>query len=462
MTDLDLTPTVFIVMPYGKKRDPHGARLIDFDDVWQRVFVPAARRADLKPLRADEEHLGGFIHLAMFEQLLLAEIVLADLTLASPNVMYELGIRHATRPKATISVFADRGSIPFDLSPIRAIPYHLDRDGVLVESTVEPLVAELAARMRTALSESAADSPLFQLIHEYPGVTLPHDATESFQRRVQSLVQLSEAIRSAPREGGRDEALERLRTISTELLEMPSMPTDLLIDLMLAYRDLEAPDDTITLIAQLPNEVRRHPTIRQQLAFAHNRRAASNDDVVAIEILEGLLREFRKDDPETLGLLGRVYKDRHERLREREPGQAQEALRDAIDAYTRGFEADIRDYYPGVNAMTLLIVEGSKKSYKKARKLSPVVAFAVACRRGLSSSDYWDVATVLEVAAFNLDRPTATAAVRRLQYLGGPAWRFTTTAQNLDRLVRAHQERGELVDWLVPLVDSVRAPRAVH
>jgi len=129
MSEQALRPTVFVVMPYGVKPDPVTRLEIDFDDVWETAFRPAAERAGVEPIRADEERLGGFVHLAMFERLLLAEIVLADLTLASPNVMYELGIRHATRPRATISVFARVGHLPFDLSPIRAIPYRLDSAG---------------------------------------------------------------------------------------------------------------------------------------------------------------------------------------------------------------------------------------------------------------------------------------------------------------------------------------------
>ena len=83
-------------MPYGIKQDPSSRWRIDFDDIWHRAFRPAAEAAGVLLVRADEERLGGFVHLALFERLLLAEIVLADLTLASPNVMYELGIRRAT------------------------------------------------------------------------------------------------------------------------------------------------------------------------------------------------------------------------------------------------------------------------------------------------------------------------------------------------------------------------------
>ena len=57
---------------------------------------------------------------------------------------------------------------------------------------------------------------------------------------------------------------------------------------------------------------------------------------------------------ETLGLLGRVYKDRWDDDREGSPLRAEGHLDNAIDAYRRGFEADWRDAYPGINAVTLM------------------------------------------------------------------------------------------------------------
>jgi hypothetical protein len=454
MSEQALRPAVFVVMPYGVKQDPVTLLEIDFDDVWETAFRPAAELAGVEPIRADEERLGGFVHLAMFERLLLAEIVLADLTLASPNVMYELGIRHATRPRATIPVFARVGQLPFDLSPIRAVPYRLDASGRLTDEARRWLVDELASRLREALTDTSADSPLFQLIQSYPGVTLSHDATETFQRRVQTITTLSLSIRSAPSKYSRDQALEELRGLASKLVPMAGTPTDLLVDLLLAYRDIEAYDDMVALADALPAPVREHPTVRQLAAFALNRRGGPGDDVRAIEVLEGLIGEYGAH-PETLGLLGRVHKDRHKRLRESDPFQAEAALEAAIHAYERGFRADIRDYYPGVNAVTLLMLEGSDESYSRARELSPVVAFAVAARQGISSNDYWDVATVLELAVVNLDVATARAAARRLLYLGGPEWRLRTTSDNLQRLREAHGRRVGPLPWLDELITRI-------
>ena len=84
------------------------------------------KKAGLEPIRANEEKVGGIIHKPMFERLILCDFAVADLSTANANVFYELGIRHAVRPWSTILIYADGGTrLPFDLSPMRAIPYNL-------------------------------------------------------------------------------------------------------------------------------------------------------------------------------------------------------------------------------------------------------------------------------------------------------------------------------------------------
>jgi hypothetical protein len=86
-------------MPFGRKEA--GGRSVEFDAVWQEVIAPAIAAADMQPLRADEEQAGGIIHKPMFERLLLCEYAVCDLTLANPNVFYELasGMPHVRRPR---------------------------------------------------------------------------------------------------------------------------------------------------------------------------------------------------------------------------------------------------------------------------------------------------------------------------------------------------------------------------
>ena len=83
----------FIDMPFGKKTDLASGVEIDFDQIYEAAIEPAIIGSGLDPIRGDRERTGGRIHAPMFGRLLLSDYVVADLTLANPNVFYELGIR---------------------------------------------------------------------------------------------------------------------------------------------------------------------------------------------------------------------------------------------------------------------------------------------------------------------------------------------------------------------------------
>ena len=53
--------------------------IIDFDSVYYDLIFPAIEEAGLKPIRADEEKVGGIIHKPMFERLILCEYAVVDL-----------------------------------------------------------------------------------------------------------------------------------------------------------------------------------------------------------------------------------------------------------------------------------------------------------------------------------------------------------------------------------------------
>src|SRR5271156_610896 len=166
-------PLVFVAMPFGKKPDATRSRTIDFDAVYEKGIKPALARFDVDCIRADEERSGGVIHLPMFERLLLAEIVIVDVTIDNANVFYELGVRHAARPASTIIISGKDGSLPFDIAMIRAVPYQLE-DGTLSDAGAAALGDALAIRIEDALTKAeTADSPLFQLIPTFPGIDLP-------------------------------------------------------------------------------------------------------------------------------------------------------------------------------------------------------------------------------------------------------------------------------------------------
>src|SRR5262245_34386494 len=280
-----LSAQCFVDMPFGKKTDQASGTEIDFDHIYQAAIKPAIEEVGLEPLRGDEERTGGVIHTAMFARLLLAEYVVADLTLANPNVFYELGIRHAARPYTTVPLFASIQPLPFDIAMIRAIPYALDK-GVLTDEGAAQLRAALRARLDEAIrGVEAKDSPLFQLIPGFPGIDLPHEVTDAFQERMQREGEFRDALAQARAKGSNEERKATLLEIQRGLGEIKIAIRSVLVDLMLSYRDVEAWNEMIALCEAMPEYLKRHVMVRQQWALALNRRNAPGDRDRALRLI---------------------------------------------------------------------------------------------------------------------------------------------------------------------------------
>ena len=117
--------TCFVVMGFGKKTDFETGRTLDLDMSYQNMIKPAVEAAGLKCIRADEIVHSGMIDVPMYEQLLNADVVVADLSTSNKNALYELGVRHALRPYTTV-VIAEDGikTFPFDLNHVVVRQYH--------------------------------------------------------------------------------------------------------------------------------------------------------------------------------------------------------------------------------------------------------------------------------------------------------------------------------------------------
>jgi tetratricopeptide (TPR) repeat protein len=444
-----LKPLLFVVMPFGKKPDATGTHTIDFDRIYELAIKPAAEAADLEVIRADEERSGGIIHVPMFERLLLAEIVVADLTTPNPNVFYELGVRHCARPRSTILIYARGNQLPFDVRMIRALPYDL-KDGTLTEPAAATLREALARELADARRDlEQSDSPLFQLIPSFPGVTLSATDTIAFRDRARAIQRVRDRLAEARRLPDRAQALAEIRAIEAELGDLATAPSELVVDLLFSYRDVEAYDAMVSLVERLPpGPVAEAARIREAYGFALNRRNGPGDRQRAVRVLEGVV-ETHGPSPETCGLLGRIYKDWYDgALRAGQTAQAAAYLDEAITWYRRGFEADPRDYYPGINLATLLLLKGDAGSLAELRTIAAAVAFAVVRRGGVSSRDYWDVATVLEAAVLGEDWALAERAAARLLILDAPDWMRASTANNLRLIRRVREERGQATDTL--------------
>jgi tetratricopeptide (TPR) repeat protein len=449
-------PLCFVLMPFGKKQDPTGGDPIDFDRIYDTAIRPAIAEAKLDAIRADEERTGGIIHKAMFERLLLCEYAIADLTCANANVFYELGVRHAVRPATTQVIFGKGHVPPFDVNYVRGMPYDLGARNAFSNDEAGQLRTGLAARLRElrdlSVGGSVTDSPLFQLLTDYGAPDIQRLKTDTFRDRVEYAAGTKAALAHA-----RDNKdLPALKAIEAGLGQLEDAEAGVLIDLYLSYRALSAWREMIGLYELMPKALKNAVLVREQRGFALNRLGERQQ---ALRVLE----EVEKDQgpsSETSGLMGRVHKDLWaEAKAANDPTRAEGHLRAAVTAYMRGFEADFRDAYPGINALTLLDIQGTKKSLATKDELLPVVRFAVKRRVAAGKVDYWDRATLLELAVLASDAETAQEALADARVLVREDWEAKSTANNLMLIREARLARGQAEPWLDAVIRALNPER---
>jgi hypothetical protein len=430
-------------MPFGQKSTPDGA-VIDFDKVYSTLIAPAVVSSQLEPIRADQETTGGIIHKAMFERLILCPYAIADLTLANANVFYELGVRHAFRPATTVQLFAEGGRLPFDVQMQRTIPYHLDKSGVPDPAAIEATQKAIVAFLREARN-GTHDSPIFQLLDKLTAPNVDHLKTDLFREQVQYSETMKNRL-AAARKAGPD----AVRAIEQELTNLADCDSGVLIDIFLSYRATKSWADMVALAGRMPAPLTQTVLVREQVAFALNRLGQSED---AEAVLRKLIEE-RGASSETYGLLGRVYKDRWERARKDGPALvAREYLNQAIQAYLNGFEADWRDAYPGVNAVTLM--ELCDPPDERRLKMLPVVRYAVEQKIAKGKPDYWDYATLLELAVLSMDEAEAGKWLGKALISVREKWEPETTCRNLRLIRETREKKGVLPPWLLEVEEML-------
>ncbi|HEY4404221.1 MAG TPA: TRAFs-binding domain-containing protein [Xanthobacteraceae bacterium] len=428
-------PLCFVLMPFGRKTDAAG-RVTNFDSVYQKLIAPAVEAAGLEPIRADEEKIGGTIHKPMYERLMLCRYAVADITGANPNVFYELGIRHALRPSSTVVLFVEGTVIPFDIALVRGIAYRTDGAGEPVDPQV-PMKA-ITEHLRAARENPLFDSPLFQLLDDLPHTQIDHSKTDSFREQVDYSKKYKARLAAAVREGP-----EAVRKIATEpaLGNLNEVEAGVVVDVFLSLRDVKAHAAMIDLYGRMPAPLQRAKMMREQLGFALNREERFAE---AEEVLKQVIAEFGPSS-ETNGLLGRIYKDRWEIARDKGLPEARGLLRRAIDTYLEGFQADWRDAYPGVNALTLMARQD--KPDPRMAQILPVVRYS-ASRKAERDPDYWDYATLLELAVLAEDRDDAQDKLSDATGAKCEAWMLESTARNLALIRKDRAARAQEAAWI--------------
>jgi hypothetical protein len=474
-----MNPYCFVITSFGKKSnemdvkakqsvgDNDPAEVIDFDMIYEDLVKPAILEAGLEPLIEKEEKSFGSIHKTMYEKIILCEFCIADLTNFNPNAYYELGMRYAVKPFTTIPIIASSHfPLPFDIAPDRTFVYQVDDKFNLSDRKND--VSKLAEVLKHAKRSRSVDSPLYDLIN---GIafqnSVAHEKTDVFRDRVSYNEEIKEElaharIKSKP---GLDEKNDRdiIKAIRIEALDevvdkykpLENIETGVLIDIMISYRNIEAFTEMQAFIEMLPMYVYNTVMVREQYAFVLNRNGGKANplDTFMIQKAENTLQKLEsegKASSETYGIWGRIYKDKFDRAYQANKlGEAKVHLKSALKYYEKGFESDPRDAYPGVNYVTCLELSGKTE---KALRLVPAVEYAVKSKMKRKKPDYWDWATLLELAVIENKTETAEEYFYEASPLAVESWMFGTTRKNLNLIKEFRKARGDNSDGIMEIL----------
>ena len=322
---------------------------LDFDAVHRLLLKPAMAELNIRGETAEAVVKAGNIREDMFNRLVTADVVVADLTVYNPNVYYELGVRQAFRDKYTFLVRSDLTHYPFDLQTDRYFDYDL------VELAADPaaVVKRLVTALRSTLNSPEADSPIFKLLPQLEAedrarfITVPEEFREEVewarhQLRAEHLSLMAVECESYLWE------VEGLRLVGRAQFEC---------------NFIEGARCTWErIVARYPDDVEGNSvlsTIYQRLSDAKKSEQALSRVARMRSLTPARLSQLRS-------LSGRNLKATWTEQWRKAPGSAEEKQRAALrspllprafDAFHEAFKLDLNNSYAGLNALTMLLIQ---------------------------------------------------------------------------------------------------------
>lgn len=439
--------TCYVSIPYGLKADPDG-RMLDFDFLYGKLIRPAVQEIDMECRRLDEFLTSAIWHKTLFTALISSDLMIADISTHNANVFYELGVRHAIRRGRTLLISAG-GRLPANISYAQVLWYETDSSGRLTGEPASRFRETLQATIRQSQRTVVSDSPIYEFFPDLEVILPPELESTRRQRRKLPTKARQGFTQSVVESAAR--AIGNLKRSEEEVRGAPQADPIEYLTLLRKYRDLSEWDRVVALANDAPPAVAESPEVRQLLALALNRRGKSGDQDRAITLMEQLITETGGDS-ETFGILGRIFKDRCDQAKSRGDSEAAAInLERALQYYRAGFEKNPKDYYPGINVVTLLLQRGDAAGREELESIVPRVRAAVQEKLEVGRLDFWDLATDLQLAAVAHDWSGAERAARLAMAQAPSGWMLEKTVRDLrtvgERFVNA-TDRSRLEEIL--------------
>lgn len=354
---------IFIVRPFGIKKvyTPGNDKIetveINFDEVETKLIRPAIQELKWSGGTTAEIFEAGDIREDMFSELLLADVVIADITIHNANVFYELGIRHALRTKRTVLIkSAGLSDTPFDILGYRYASYQKDDPAAALPS--------LVAMLRATAEANRTDSPVFKILPQLQSQdpekyqAMPMDFMEEVKIAAESkqLGKLNLLAAEAESFGWK---IPAYRLIGEALFENKAWePARVVWEEIkkLKSNDGQAIEYLATIYERLA-ESEMATEVTQGMALL------AKSDLAIEAILNDYLNLSPEQRAEAYALKARNAKTRWmlswkqaSDTERQEKALASLHLESAFKNYERGFYEYLNHYYSGINALAMLVI----------------------------------------------------------------------------------------------------------
>ena len=352
-----IRPHAFVIMPFGKKRGWDGS-IYDFNAIYAMLLKPAIETAGFEAFRADEETTSGDILTDMFQELLLADLCIVDMSIDNANVFYELGIRHALRKRGIVHVQAGRAYMPFDIFNVRSIPYHITGEGVPDPAFLEKDKAAIARVVRDTWASDAntIHSPIYSLLDrlaEPDPKSLRTPLATGFWREYDEWKQRVTSARQQKRIGD-------IRLLTDEIRN-PAIKEEAIKETCAMLQDMGYRKQASLQFLQGRELFPKNEIFRREEALWLLELGRIDE---AVAKLENMIQE-NPSDQNTIAALGRVYRDiwldswqsvTDPKKRIREAYFSSHWLIKSIDVYISGYNLDQDKWRIGAQALIWMTV----------------------------------------------------------------------------------------------------------
>jgi hypothetical protein len=411
-------------MGFGKKTDYRSGRVLDLDKSYKNIIKPSVTQAGYECIRADEIQHAGNINVPMYEQLLKADVVVADVSTYNENAFYELGVRHALKPFTTITIAEDKLVFPFDVAQIAIRQYHHLGEDIGFDEAMR-MQGVLCEAIKVVGANAQPDSPVYTFLKDLEPPVL---GKKEIQRAAQAIAAQSPTPAGAP-------ATADQPTVRAMMDQ---------VDAAFKRDDFNTAKSLLTVVrTMLPND----SYVVQKLALA-TYKSEQPTKVDALKEAEQLLLSLTPEastDTETLGLYGSVKK----RLWDETKDPAD--LDKAIWALEKGFYVK-NDYYNGINLAYTLNVRAAVNADSKPAEAIADFVLAQRTRRKVISiceaalqppdpapvptgeTEFWIDVTLAQAYVGLGDEANGDTWLQKAKAIAVPKWMIKSTEEQLAKL----------------------------